>query len=826
MAKCKHCEAEIVGGPAEAAGFCCAGCQAAFGIVRDLGLERYYARRHLDPHGRLLKPEEDAVAADFSAFVAPDASGGHVLHLMVEGLHCAACVWLIESVLARQPEVTHARLNMTTRRLVLGWRGDKALAAKLVGLVAGLGYRLVPYDPARLDAESARRDRELLRAMAVAGFAAANVMLLSISVWAGHDQGMGAATRGLLHWFSALIALPAIAYAGWPFYRSAFTALRAGRANMDVPISLAVVLAAGMSLYETATGGPHVYFDASVTLLFFLLVGRYLDSRVRTRARSAAERLVSLAARSLTVEEAGGAQRLLPPSRVRPGMVVRVAAGERIGADGRVAEGSSDVDTSLITGETLPAPVGAGDPVFAGTLNLTGPLRITVSGAGEDTLLAEIVRLVELAEQGRARFTALADRVARAYVPVVHTLGALTFLGWVTVGAAGWQTALLHAVAVLIVTCPCALALAVPAVSVVAGGRLLRRGVLLKSATALERMSTVDTVVLDKTGTLTLGRPQLVHEGGLDTGAGGAALATAAALAGASRHPLARALRHAAPQVPTGDGVEEVPGAGLRLATPAGEVRLGSRRWCAIAETPATTPGGGRSSDAGPGTEALGTETLGSGGPGGGGPEAVGPELWLTRPHQPPVRFRFTDALRPDAAATVAMLAAHGVEVELLSGDRPGAVAQAAAEAGIGRWQAGCTPADKTARLGALAAQGRRVLMVGDGLNDAPALAAAHVSMSPSTAADISQTAADAVFQGQRLAPVVETLAVAGRADRLIKENFGLALLYNTLMVPLAMAGFVTPLIAAVAMSTSSLAVTLNALRLARRGGREKRPWT
>jgi Cu2+-exporting ATPase len=481
MASCRHCEAEITAGPAAAAGFCCRGCEAAYGLIRKLGLERYYARRRLDPHGRLLKPDEEAEAADVSAFVTTDESGENALNLMVDGLHCAACVWLIESVLSRQPQVSHARLNMTTRRLVLKWRGDKAVANGLVRLVSSLGYRLVPFDPARLGTESAKRDRELLRAMAVAGFAAGNVMLLSIAVWAGQAQGMGAATRDLLHWFSALIALPAIAYAGRPFYRSAVAALKARRTNMDVPISLAVVLAAGMSLHETATGGAHAYFDASVTLLFFLLIGRYLDSRVRTRARSAAERLVSLAAGSATVEDAAGGQRLLPPSQIKPGMTVLAAAGERVSVDGRVSGGESDVDTSLITGETVPARAGPDERVFAGTLNLTGPLRIEVSGAGEDTLLAEIVRLMEAAEQGRARYTAVADRVARAYVPVVHTLGALTFLGWVAVGA-GWQTALLYAVAVLIVTCPCALALAVPVVSVVASGRLLRQGVLLKSA--------------------------------------------------------------------------------------------------------------------------------------------------------------------------------------------------------------------------------------------------------------------------------------------------------------------------------------------------------
>lgn len=780
-ARCRHCGAAL--GDSAVSGFCCAGCQAAFRIVRGLGLESYYRKRVLDPRQRQLKPEP-AAPEDFTAFVSSEPDGSHRAHLMVDGLHCAACVWLIEQVLARQPDVTAARINMTTRRLALAWKGESARINELAGLIGALGYRLVPFDPAELSRAASERDRELLRAMAVAGFAAGNVMLLSISVWAGFGEGMGPVTREMLYWFSALIALPAVVYAGWPFYRSAAAALAHGRANMDVPISLAVVLASGMSLYETATAGRYAYFDAAVTLLFFLLVGRYLDSRARSRARSAAERLVALSGTAATVEEPSGARRMLPPASVKPGMTVLAAAGERIATDGVVREGESDVDTSLITGETVPARVFPGARVFAGTMNLSGLLRIDVSGAGERTLLAEIVRLTEAAEQGRARYVAIADRIARAYVPAVHGFAAGTFLVWFLALGAPWQAALLNAIAVLIVTCPCALALAVPVVQVVASGRLLGRGILLKSATALERLAAVDTVVFDKTGTLTRGTPELR----MDPEVSPEALAAAAALAGASRHPLARALYAAVPGARAPAGAEEVPGSGLRLATPQGELRLGSRSWCGVGEGPADS--------------------------------GDGPELWFRAGERAPVRFRFADPPRADAAAVVAALRARRIAVEMLSGDRAEAVRAAAEAAGIARFSARCAPADKTERLRALAAEGRRVLMVGDGLNDAPALAAAHVSMSPSAAADISQNAADVVFQGAMLAPVAETLATARRAQRLVKQNFALALVYNAVTVPLAMMGFVTPLVAALAMSSSSLLVTGNALRLARRRGR------
>ncbi|OAN54186.1 heavy metal translocating P-type ATPase metal-binding domain-containing protein [Magnetospirillum moscoviense] len=770
---CRHCGSPV---PASLGGeFCCRGCEGAFELVQGLGLERYYARRSLDPNARPTRPDEAASAFhDVSAHVQQGDNGEASLNLMVEGIHCAACVWLIEALLSRQPGVTWARVNMTTRRLVVRWRPDQVDPGTFLAPVFKVGYRLVPFDPAKLGRETDKAEKDLLRAMAVAGFAAGNVMLLSVSVWAGHFSYMGPATRDLMHWISALIVLPAVLYCVRPFARSAFAALRGGRTNMDVPITLGVTLASAMSLAETIRSGEHAYFDSAITLLFFLLIGRYLDSRARGRARSAAEHLLALDAVAVTVLEADGTQKLVPPTQVAVGQTVLVAAGERIGVDGLVAEGVSDVDTSLITGETVPAAIGPGARVFAGTINLSGPLRLTVDAVGERTLLAEIVRMMEVAEQGRARYVALADRVARWYAPVVHVAALVTFLGWVLLGSIPWQVALLHAVAVLIITCPCALALAVPVVQVIASGRLLRQGILLKSATALERFAEIDRVVFDKTGTLTLGRPVLVENGGWNA----TDLADAARLAAGSHHPLAKALASAAPSVGLAPDLREEPGRGMV----AGAIRLGSRAWLGIADDE----------------------------------HAQGPELWLDRPGVAPVRFAFQDGPRPDAAAMVRDLKTRGLTVELLSGDREATVRLLAAELGIDTWRAGCTPADKVARLEQLKGQGHKVLMVGDGLNDAPALAAAHVSASPSSAVDVSQTAADVVFQGERLAPVLETLRVAEKSRRLVMENFALALGYNLFTVPLAVAGQVTPLIAAIAMSTSSLVVIGNALRLTR----------
>ncbi len=706
-----------------------------------------------------------------------EGQGVCVIHLLVEGVHCANCIARIERSLNARPDVVEARVNFSTRRLVVRWRGGVCDADEIVAAVEALGYGAIPFDPAVLAGQGSAESTLLLRAMGVAGFAAANVMLLSISVWAGLWSDMDATTRDLLHWVSALIALPAIAYAGRPFFRSAVAALRARRTNMDVPISLAVLLAAAVSLVETIGGGVHAYFDASVTLLFFLLVGRYLDQRARAEARRSAERLLLLRATSAAVEQPDGRVLYLPVEELEASMTVRVMPGERFPVDGDIARGTTDVDASLVTGESLPAAVEPGDRIFAGTMNIGAAVSVCVRKIGDDTLLAEIARLVESAEQGRAVFVRLADRVSRWYAPVVHALAAGTFAGWVVLAGAPWQVALLHAVAVLIITCPCALGLAVPVVQVVASGRLLQRGVLLRAGDALERLAAVDTIVFDKTGTLTLGRAEWINREDVSP----ELAEVAAQLASASNHPLSRALQAAlgVRQIP-GDAAE-IPGCGVTATVGRHNWRLGRYDWCGAGDHRAAEQG---------------------------------PEIWLSRDGSPVARFVFSDKPRSDAAAVVRELRESGYRIELLSGDRPEIVRRVAEDLGIAHFVGGATPADKVAHLRALEGAGHRVMMVGDGLNDAPALAAAHVSMSPSSAADISQVQADLIFQGEALTPVRLALETGRKSTGLTRQNIALAVIYNAVAVPFAVAGFVTPLIAAVAMSSSSLLVTLNALRL------------
>lgn len=715
-----------------------------------------------------------AALAIADRYVRRRTPGFEGVTLAVENMHCAGCMRRIEDGLLNVPGVVGARANLSTRRVTVDWRQGAARAEDMAAALDRLGYRVAPVDPEEARRRESDEDRRLLIAMAVAGFAAANIMLLSVSVWSGIGD-MGDATRTLLHWISALIALPTVAYSGQPFFRSAAQALRHRSLNMDVPISLAILLAVTMSVVETWRHAQHAYFDAAVGLLFFLLIGRYLDRRMRSQARSVAENLLAFRASAATVVDADGSTRTVPADVLKVGMEVLVAPGERVPADGDVTGGASDVDTSLITGESVARPVGVGQKVHAGTLNLTGSLRIKVTAVMEETLLAEVVRLMEAAEQNRARYVRLADRMARIYSPAVHILAALTIAGWLIAGASVGK-AVTIAIAVLIITCPCALGLAVPAVQVVASGRLFKSGILLKAGDALERLAKVDHIVFDKTGTLTMGRPKLLNRTDIPP----AIMVRAAALAAASKHPLARALTAAAPGAAALQ-VTEVPGCGLEHHGDRGLERLGKKSWAAP-QLPMDT---GEVS-----------------------------ELWYSAPNMTPVCFRFTDELRADAADTIAGLKRLGIGVTLLSGDRAGPVCDCALASGIADAAAEQSPQDKIARIEALKKSGKIVAMVGDGLNDAPSLAAAFVSLSPSSAADISQTAADFVFQGDRLGAVLTAVQVSRMSRRLVMENFALSVGYNVLAVPIAIAGFVTPLIAAVAMSSSSLIVTGNALRL------------
>ena len=688
--------------------------------------------------------------------------------LSVPDVHCGACIEAIESALLQVANIERARVNLSTKRVSVRWRGSEP--PPIIETLARLGY-----DAHLFEASADARDEqlaELIRAVAISGFAAMNIMLLSVSVWSGAD----AATRDLFHWVSALIALPALAYAGRIFFRSAWSALRHGRTNMDVPIVVGVSLAFAMSLYETINHGPHAYFDASVSLLFFLLIGRTLDHVMRERARTAVMGLASLAPRGAMVVREDTSREYLPLNEIEPGMHLLIAAGERIPVDGRVVEGASDLDCALVTGESDPQPVTLNADVRAGTLNLTRPITIAVTAAANQSFLAEMIRLMEAAEGGRARYRRIADRASALYAPVVHLTALVTFLGWMS-ASGDWHRSVTIAIAVLIITCPCALGLAVPIVQVVAARRLFEAGIMVKDGSAMERLAEIDAAVFDKTGTLTLGRLEPKNLEFIDQ----RTLAIAAALTAHSRHPLSLAIVEAAAKRGAGavavSRVEEIPGHGIEARIGGASYRIGRTDWAC---------------------------------PGANNVEGT----VLARDGELVVPFVFEDRLRRDASAAVAYLKSSGLAVEILSGDRAEAVASVGSLLAIERTGARVTPGDKTARLAALAAEGHKALMVGDGLNDAPALAASHVAMAPATAADIGRNAADFVFLRESLLAVPLALDVSKTSGRLIRQNFWIAIGYNAIAVPIAILGHVTPLVAAVAMPLSSLIVIGNAMRL------------
>ena len=719
---------------------------------------------------------------DWSAFVTTGPQGAAHIELAVEGVHCAACMARIEKGLGRLEGVENARLNLTTHRLAVDWQPDRTNAGVVVDKLESMGFKAHPFDPGTVRGRDDAVSRELLRALAVAGFGGMNIMLLSVSVWSGNVTDITPETRDLFHWISALIALPVVAYSGRPFFASAWSALRSRNVNMDVPISIGVVLAVFMSLLQTIQHAHHAYFDSAVMLLFFLLIGRFLDQNMRRRTRSFAENLAALRAETARLIRPDGTTVDVPLSQVEPGAQVLISAGERVSVDGVIEQGVSEIDQSLVTGETRLADVGPGDVVHAGTLNAAGALTVRVTAAAKGTLLDEVTRLLETASQAKSRYIRLADRAAQLYAPFVHTAAAVTFLGWLLAGI-GWQPSLVIAISVLIITCPCALGLAIPAVQVVSSGLLFNKGILLNSGDALERFATVDTIVFDKTGTLTLPDATLANQDEVSD----ADLALAGRLALASRHPLATAIARASGAKEPVAGAREAAGSGVVASVEGADCKLGSPRFCGVEESVVE--------------EALT-----------GHPDAS--IIAFKHGEAAPVLFVVRQAIRPDAVEVIAQLKKRGLRIEILSGDREAAVAMVAKDLAVDDYTAGLDPRGKIARLQALKEAGNTVLMVGDGLNDAPALAAAHVSMSPVSAVHLSQAAADAVFLGESLMAVPAALNTSRRAHAAMRQNLMLASVYNLIAVPIAVAGFVTPLLAALAMSASSIVVTVNALRL------------
>lgn len=692
--------------------------------------------------------------------------------LSVPDMRCGSCMARLETTLARMPEVRSVRANLTTKRLTITWQTENNSQPDFATLIGTIGYTAVL--PTEGCDQSDGEMSGLLRALAVAGFCSMNIMLLSVAVWSGADPSI----RQALHMISAALALPAVIFSGATFYRSAWRALAHGRVNMDVPISIGVLLSFMLSAYDTFAEGRQAYFEASTSLLFVLLIGRTLDKIMRKRARSAAASLADMMPKGAHVISPEGRIDYVSLSDIAPGVHLLIATGDRIPADGTILTGISELDRSLVTGESRWEAIAPGGRVRAGDLNVGHPLTVEATAAPGDSTLSELHRMLEAVEDGRSGYRMLTDRAARLYAPVVHGLSLFALFGWFLV-THDIHHSLTIAITVLIISCPCALGLAVPMVQVVAARRLFRHGVVARDGSALERLAEIDTVVFDKTGTLTRYDPMLVAA----TSNGPMGFSLAASLARYSSHPLSKAIvshasRGNAETLPLED-VREIPGNGLEASFRGERYRLGRAAW---ATDPENRP--------------------------------AASTVVLTRGGAVLASFVFGERVGAGSANAVRFLMEQGIAVQMLTGDVADAALAVAREVGIDEVKAAALPKDKAETIDALRSRGRKVMMIGDGINDAVALKRAHVSMAPASGSDIGRSAADFILLNVDMNGLEVALDTARRAAKLIRQNFVLAIVYNVVSIPLALSGYASPLIAAVAMSTSSILVVANALRL------------
>ncbi len=779
---------------------CCRGCQAVAQAIVDAGMQAYYEQRTAMPEGAAVVPDlaglevydQTALQQGFVETPDPEHADVREVSLLLEGITCAACLWLNERHLARQPGVLGVDVNYATHRARVRWDAGQTRLSRLLQAVAAIGYRAHPYDARERDAMVRREQRTALWRFLVAGLSSMQVMMYAVPVYFAREGEMAADIEQLIRWASLLLTLPAILYSSAHFFRNAWRDLRIGRAGMDVPVALGIAVAFLASCWATVTGTGEVYFDSVTMFVFLLLGGRYLEMRVRHRSADALDRLgrvIPAVAERLTAWPARRDTTTTAVASLAPGDVVLVAPGAVVPADGRVIEGRSSLDESILTGESVPVPHAVGDAVTGGALNVESPLLVQVTQVGGDTVVAAIVRLLDRALSEKPQLVGDADRMASWFVVAIVLLAGATFAAWMLLEP---ERALWVAVSLLVATCPCALGLATPAALTAATTRLSREGVLVTRGHTLETLARVTDVVFDKTGTLTLGQLRLqsvICHAGLDSGE---CQAIAARLEAGSRHPVAVALL-AGQDLVTGSqslDARHTAGCGVEADLNGEHYRLGAADW--VAE-----------GCHGPSPQQL---------PGGAGQIVVhlaSAREWLAS-------FVLADRLRPDAEACVEQLQALGCSVHLLSGDREETVAAVAGAVGIASWRGRATPADKVAAIVALQAAGRHVLMVGDGINDAPVLAAADVSLAMGSATDVAQASADGIL----LSPHLERVAMAvqmGRATRsVIRQNLRWAMGYNALVIPLAAAGWVSPWLAGLGMAASSLIVVVNAMRLSR----------
>ena len=769
---------------------CCRGCQAVAQTIVDSGQGAYYTHRTALP---ATPQQAEAELAQLGLYDLPEIQESFVrtetenireAALILENIVCAACIWLNERHIARLPGVLSVEINYATRRARVRWDNSRIQLSAILKAVSDIGYIAHPFDPGRSDDIHKRERNTAIKRLAIAGLGMMQVMMYALPTYIATD--MTTDIRLLMRWASLILTIPVVVYSAWPFFIGAWRDVKRRTLGMDVPVALGIGTAFVASVYGTFSGRGEVYYDSVTMFVFLLLTGRFLEMNARRRAGAAIEELVKLipAATTRLPNWPARDEEQVPVARLAVGDHVLVRPGETLPADGAVVEGDSAVSEAMLTGESLPVSKTVHSRVVGGSLNQASPLVVRVDKLGADTRLASIVRLLDRAQSEKPRIGQLADRAAAWFVGLLLLITLAVGLAWYVIDP---SKALWIVVSVLVVTCPCALGLATPAALTTATGRLTRLGLLTTRGHALETLARATDLVFDKTGTLTHGRlsvRRVIPLGGRSEAEVGA---IAAALEAGSEHPIAKALRESAVSITTASRVRNTPGRGVEGHIDGHIYRLGSPRFAAASETPPAPPesGGGAS------WVALAGES--------------GLIAW----------FALADTPRTDAPAALAALKKQGLRLHLLSGDAEAAVRRTAQQLGIADWHAGALPEDKLAYVKTLQNEGRIVAMVGDGINDAPVLAGAQVSIAMGEGADVAQAAADMVMLGSRLGTLADGVALARKTQRIIRENLGWALAYNLVAIPAAALGHVTPWIAGIGMSASSLLVVLNALRLA-----------
>ena len=774
---------------------CCPGCQAVAESIVANGLDAYYQHRTEMPKtAEQLVPDELRQLELYDhpevqkSFVHDEAGEQLEASLILEGITCAACIWLNERHLQQLPGVISVSINYASHRARIRWDNQRLRLSQILAEIRKLGYHAHPFNAQQQEAVRERQRRLDFRRLAIAGLCAAQVMMVAVAFYAGPAQGLEPATEHLLRWFSLVMTVPAMTYAAWPFYQAAWRSLVNRRIGMDVPISLGLLTGFAGSIWVTLQGQGTVYYDTLTMLIFFLLATRYLERNAREKSVEAAENLHRLIPAMATRLDAQQQAELVALHDLRLGDILQIKPGETIAGDGLVMDGASQVDESLLTGEGKPVPKAVGSEVYAGSINHESPLRVQVTGLGEQTVIAGIARLLDKAQAEKPRLARVADQVAMVFTSVLLlAVIAIGLVWWWIEPARSFEIIL----AVLVVSCPCALSLAAPAAFAAAGSHLVGRGVLVTRGHALESLAKVNHVVFDKTGTLTLGRPLITQVFTWHGLTQEQALQLAASLEQASEHPLARSFIE---RVPTGtllqvQAAQNFPGKGMsgELAYAGRNQRLfiGNSALNPVLDYPALPP-----------------------------LTAGGSLAWLSNEQQVLAAFVLEDSARPEVPALMQQLSDLGISVSILSGDTSSSVAHFASQAGISQWQAAMTPEGKLAAVRDLQQQGKVVAMVGDGINDAPVLAGAQVSFAMGNGTQMARASGDIVLLGEHLLEIAHAIRTGRFTVSVVRQNFTWALVYNAVALPFAAAGLIAPWMAAIGMSVSSLIVIINALRL------------